>query len=122
MGSGHRRGRDGEDRAAHFLEQKGCRILSRNFRNRAGEVDIICEAGALLLFVEVKTWRSYPEDQLGPAIGVLKQRRIVDVARYFLWLHPELRERGVRFDVVMVNPESDRIRHIEGAFEAPCPE
>lgn len=122
MGSARRTGLDGEEQAARYLEQKGYRILSRNFRNRTGEVDIVCEAGALLVFVEVKTWRSYNEDQLGSVIGVPKQRRIIDAARFFLLQQPRLRTRGIRFDVVMINPGTKRIRHIEGAFEASCPE
>ena len=47
-------GNAGEDRAAEFLISKGYRILSRNYRTRYGEIDIIAEITGTLIFVEVK--------------------------------------------------------------------
>lgn len=114
------KGRDGENEAALFLEKKGYRILARNFRCRTGEVDIVCEAGELILFVEVKSWRNLSDEALGNAIDFRKQRRIVRTARYFLLQNPVFVDRGVRFDVVFLNARAGTVRHIEGAFEAPC--
>ena len=37
------RGKDGEAEAALFLENKGFKILERNFGKRSGEIDIIAE-------------------------------------------------------------------------------
>ncbi|TVR69769.1 MAG: YraN family protein [Spirochaetaceae bacterium] len=122
MSSSREKGRRGEDLAACYLQQKGYRILARNFRCRAGEVDIVCETERTLLFVEVKSWRVLPRDALEPAIGPAKQKRIVRTARYFLHRYAPPSEWGIRFDVVFINPETGTIRYIEGAFEAPCPE
>ena len=36
-----KKGNDGEDTACRFLEDKGCRIIERNFRSRRGEIDIV---------------------------------------------------------------------------------
>ncbi|MDZ4907388.1 YraN family protein, partial [Clostridium perfringens] len=33
----------GEDLASSYLKSKGYYILSRNFRNRYGEIDLICK-------------------------------------------------------------------------------
>jgi putative endonuclease len=45
----------GEDMAVRFLKGKGYRIIGRNFRCPAGEIDIIARDGGTLVFVEVKT-------------------------------------------------------------------
>ena len=45
----------GETLAAKFLESKGYKVLKRNYRKPWGEIDIICEKGNTIRFVEVKT-------------------------------------------------------------------
>lgn len=45
----------GESIAATYLEGKGFKILTRNFRKPWGEIDIIAEKGGTVRFVEVKT-------------------------------------------------------------------
>jgi putative endonuclease len=45
----------GEDLATRHLERHGCRVLARNVRTRAGEIDIVAFDGRTLMFVEVKT-------------------------------------------------------------------
>jgi putative endonuclease len=47
-------GRLAETLAAWYLRLKGYRILARNFRHASGEIDIIAQKGALLVWVEVK--------------------------------------------------------------------
>ncbi|MBF0289522.1 MAG: YraN family protein [SAR324 cluster bacterium] len=48
-------GQLGEQLASELLEQKGHRILERNFRCRLGEIDIITQIEEYLVFCEVKT-------------------------------------------------------------------
>ena len=56
MADGRKRlGAWGESVAAHSLEAQGYRILDRNWRCARGEIDLIAQAGAELVFVEVKT-------------------------------------------------------------------
>ena len=45
----------GETLAAKFLEGKGYKVLKHNYRKPWGEIDIICEKGGAVRFVEVKT-------------------------------------------------------------------
>ena len=44
-------GREGEALAAAYLQEKGLRILLRNFRCRDGEVDLICLDKKTVVFV-----------------------------------------------------------------------
>ena len=48
-------GRRGEDLAARYLEQRGLVILSRNWRCRHGEIDLVATDSHRLVVCEVKT-------------------------------------------------------------------
>jgi len=66
-------GQQGEELAAKYLEQKGYRILERNYATAFGEIDLIASYGLpdepfRLVFVEVKMRRNrqygYPEESV----------------------------------------------------------
>ena len=48
-------GRRGEDVAAAFVMGLGWRVVVRNFRCRAGEIDVVAIDGDTVVFVEVRT-------------------------------------------------------------------
>lgn len=107
-----RLGRDGEARAEAFLRDKGLTILARRWRCRSGEIDLIAEEGAWLVFVEVKTRAGEGFGRPAEAIDARKQRRLARAALTYLQAEDAL-ERPCRFDVVEVDEE---LRHIEDAF------
>ncbi len=110
-------GKAGEDLAAKFLEQKGLKVLERNYRFERGEIDLIAEEGDELVFVEVKTRRSTkfgtPED----AVTEKKQEQVHTVADGYLFEH-DVNNRPCRFDVVAIEFKNGKteIRHIQNAF------
>ena len=108
------KGRSGEDKAAEFLAEKNYKIIERNYRFRRGEVDIIALDGQTLVFVEVKAWSHYGIDSLEQALDLKKQRRIIETAKHFLFIHRNYKYMTVRFDVVFISPKE--ISHIESAF------
>ena len=111
-------GRTGERRAAAFLKKHGYRLLEKNWRSPAGEVDIIAVESGCLVFVEVKTRGG---DRFGTpleAVGPAKQRRIIEGARTYARLNNCL-DVPIRFDVVSVY-RRNRKYHVEltqNAFE-----
>jgi putative endonuclease len=107
-------GRDGEARAAAYLEQQGLRIIARNVRSPAGEVDLVAQDGETIVFVEVKAWSAYTIDNLAYGIDLKKQRRIIETAKYFLSVNRKYNGMAVRFDVVFISPDS--ITHLASAF------
>jgi putative endonuclease len=123
-------GTRGEELAATHLERRGWRIVERNFRTRAGEIDLIAARGGTLAFCEVKTLvarRAPPAS--GPAnplecVGPAKRIRVRHMAR--AWLaeraggeRPE-RHGSLRLDVIGVTLAPDgtllRLDHLESAF------
>lgn len=97
-----RTGRRGEALAIWRLRLAGWRILARDWRSPAGEIDIIARRGRLVLFVEVKA----RGDLLaaGEAVGARQQGRIAAAAALFLARHPELAGCDARFDAMLVAP------------------
>ena len=109
-------GRAGEETAACALRREGMRILFRNVRSQAGEIDLIAQDGESLVFVEVKHWPAYGLDSLGYGINAKKKRRIIETAKYFLSMHREYNDRPVRFDVVFVSAGDTSYTRFESAF------
>jgi putative endonuclease len=116
------KGAEGEKAAAAYLEAQGWCVLERNFRTRLGEIDIIARRADQLAFVEVKSWRSVPPEDLARSIGPRKRGRISRAARLFLSRRPDLADAHLRFDLVFLGGEGSGIEHVEGAFNEEGPD
>jgi len=95
------RGASAEADAADLLTASGYQIVERNFRCKAGELDIIARDGGVLVFVEV---RSRADDEHGSAIEMIrrnKQRRVARVAACYLELMAPAFDE-CRFDIVAI--------------------
>ncbi len=112
------RGRNAEDRAAQFLEARGLEILARNFRRRAGEIDIVARDGATLAIVEVRARATRAYGGAAASVGARKQQRLIRAAQLLLAAHPEWRKMPARFDVVIEEGIGDAacIEWIKHAF------
>jgi putative endonuclease len=95
-------GREGEKRAAQFLEARGYRIVERNVRADRVELDLIVRRGGLLVFAEVKSRRGTVHGDAAEAVDERKQRRLRRGAHAWLAAHPAEARRTWRrrFDVV----------------------
>ena len=115
---GPRAGLEGEDLACRHLAGLGYAILTRNFRCRSGEVDVIARDGGVTVFVEVKHRRGSGHGAGHESVTFGKRRRIVRAARIFASARG-LSESPLRFDVVSID-ETDgvpHLRHDRGAFD-----
>ncbi len=107
--------------AALLLQQRGYRILARNYRTRLGEMDLIAEDANGLAFVEVRTRRGRefgsPEESLTRA----KRKRLIAVAQQFVASHPQYEDYAWRIDLVAIELDRagrvDRQEVIQGAVE-----
>lgn len=98
----------GEKEALKFLKKLGYRIEDKNFRSRAGEIDIIAYDKDVLVFIEVKTRRN---EDFCPAVFAIdrkKQQTMQRVALFYLCVKG-IKERDCRFDVVILT-KSDKIK------------
>ncbi len=99
-------GRTGERLAAGALVKRGYRVLEHNFRCSYGEIDIVAEEGADLVFVEVKTRRGQSYGRPEEAVTWRKARKLAEVASSYLDQHA-CSDRSWRIDVVAVQLSSD---------------
>ena len=111
-------GKQGEDIAVAYLRAKGYRIEVRNYRQRTGEIDIICKDGDTYVFVEVKTRQHCGFGHPTEAVTPRKQMQISRTALLYLTIQ-ELHDAPVRFDVIgVISTETvPEISHVVGAFE-----
>ncbi len=111
-------GQRGEDAAATYLERAGFTIVERNWRSKAGEIDIVALDGETLVLCEVKTRRTVSKGSPEDAVTPTKQRRITRLAEAYLQ-QAGIEPVAVRFDVVSILVlAEDRalLRHHRAAF------
>lgn len=116
-GEKRRLGFFGERRAARFLKRNGYRIVERNFKCKAGEIDIIASKGETLAFIEVKTRTSDSFGAPNEAVDNVRRRRYSNAANFYFYInHLRMDDYTVRFDIIEIF--GDDVNHIENAFEA----
>jgi len=99
----HAAGRAAEDTAAAYLCSHGARILLRNYRRRAGELDIVALCDGVLVIAEVRLRSSQAYGGAAASVNARKQRRVVRAAQQLLLQHREYARLPVRFDVLVVS-------------------
>ena len=106
------KGRDGEERAAAFLQAQGYSIVQKNVRLPGGEIDLVCKDGNIIVFIEVK-YRA--TGAFGSALGSVDHRKRATLRRLaadFLQFHAPT--AIARFDIVAI--DGDRITLHRNAF------
>lgn len=112
-------GKYGETLALNFLKNSNYLILTKNFRCKKGEIDIICKYNDIIVFIEVKTRYSNTFGTASSSVNFIKQNKIINVSKYYLQKN-NLFNYFIRFDVIEVflNTKKDTydINHIPDAF------
>ena len=104
--------------AVDYLRSLGLRVLTRNWRCRYGELDVIAadDAARTVVFVEVKTRTTDQFGGVAEAVTPVKVRRLRRLAG--LWLATQPSSWGaVRIDVIGVRIGRSRtpeITHVQG--------
>lgn len=111
-------GQKGESLAVQFLQTKGYKIISKNFKTFLGEIDIIAQDGETIVFIEVKTRANDSFGYPFESVHDRKRRKLRDLA--LLYLKRQGKEPPVRFDVLSImyrEGGTQEIEHIKDAFE-----
>ncbi len=108
-----REGRKGEEMARRFFASNGYRIIAQNYRTKFGEIDLICEKGSTLIFVEVrrKTGREFGEPQES-----IRPDKVLKIRRSALQFLSErgIQNKEIRFDLFLMKGKA--IELIPNAF------
>ena len=106
--------------AEAYLHRHGLKTLSRNFRCRLGEIDLIMADGECLVFAEIRFRKSRSHGSGAETVTRSKQARIIRTAQRYLQFHNHRSMHACRFDVVSLGHEQGQmtVDWIRNAFTA----
>ena len=106
-----------EQFAARYLQQQGLTLITQNYRIRAGEIDLIMQDGASLVFVEVRMRSKATFGGAAASIDAHKQRRLILAAQHYLASLPRI--PPCRFDaLLMEDAQGLGLQWLKNAFSA----
>lgn len=108
-------GAQAETLACEHLQANGLYLLVRNYRLRTGEIDLIMQDGAVIVFVEVRYRKTKRYGGALASINYEKQKRIIQTASHYLQYHAP--QAQARFDVVAIH-HAYELQWLRNAFEA----
>ncbi|MGY4530971.1 putative endonuclease [Pseudomonas sp. TE3786] len=114
-------GSEGEAEAFEHLRRHGLKLLSRNWRCKGGELDLVMLDGDTVVFVEVRARRHTAWGGAVESVDGRKQQKLILAASSFLQQESRWAKHPCRFDVVAINSgaqPADRLNWIRNAFEA----
>lgn len=114
-------GNYGETLASNFLINNSYIILDMNYRNKYGEIDIICRKNNLIIFCEVKSRYTNSFGCPIESVTYYKQKQIIKLSQIYL-LYKKYHNYNVRYDVIEVifnnTNASFKVNHIKDAFRS----
>ncbi|MBZ0307842.1 MAG: YraN family protein [Anaerolineae bacterium] len=106
----HKLGYQGEDYAADYLVGLGYTLVTRNWRCKIGEIDLIAVDHQELVIVEVRTRRGEEAvSQAAESITSQKQARLYSLAEAYTAENQIENVHSVRIDVVAVGVEKTQV-------------
>lgn len=110
----HEIGKLGEDLACKYLQNKGYKILERNFEAKQGEIDIIALDKEELVFIEVKTRSNILYGKPAEAVNKVKQNHLIKTIEYYIYSR-HLEDEFIRIDIIEIYlwKNKYRVNHIK---------
>lgn len=112
-------GQQGERIAANYLQQNGYTIVTRNWRCRFGEIDLVARKEDTLVFVEVRTRQSDTPENAFASINTTKRKKLVRAVHLYLAEQHLQTDAGWRIDVIAVilaRGTAPQVAHAEDAL------
>lgn len=121
----------GERIACYYLENKGYKVLDRNYSRKwvqgpqKGEIDVVAEKDDIISFVEVKTITPAPSGGAGvispeDKVNFQKQRQLIKIAQDWLSEKKVSLESKWQIDVISIkvdlNAKKAKIKHLKNAI------
>lgn len=97
-------GADGEEKAVQYLVQNGFKIITRNFRKRNFEIDVVAlDKDDILRFIEVKTVVDGSLEDAAFSVENRNAYRYVNGVETFLLEYPLYRNKSMAMDAVVIH-------------------
>ena len=98
-----------EKKALVFLQQQGLKLLAKNYTCPFGEIDLIMQQDAVVVFVEVRFRATSTVVQPLETVTPQKQQRIKQTAEHYLLKRQWVNAKPCRFDVVAAVTEQNQL-------------
>ena len=92
----------GEKLAAKYLANCGYQIINHHFQTQDGEIDLIALDNQTLVFIEVKTRRSYRFGLAEESITPQKQIKLVKTTQSFMQKFIPNFKGQIRIDIIII--------------------
>ena len=96
--SARERGLEAEHACCEYLQQRGLKLLAKNYHGRRGELDLVMRENNTVVFVEVRFRKNTAFGGALESITSSKQEKLRVTAEQYL--QQETRLKNGRFDVV----------------------
>jgi putative endonuclease len=106
-------GQAGEDAALSHLEHHGLTLVTRNFRCKGGEIDLVMHDKNALVFIEVRKRADTRHGGAAASVTSAKQTRLIIAAQIYLQRYKM--PPACRFDVVAI--DGDQLNWIKNAID-----
>ncbi len=110
-----------EDYAVNYLKSCKYKILTRNYKTKFGEIDIVAydKKSKVIVFVEVRYRKDVSYGMPTETVNFHKQKRILISAIEYIKKNKIDKDISYRFDVISIVGNSDNVQldHIKGAFQ-----
>jgi putative endonuclease len=111
-------GFDAERLATRFLKRQGLIPITKNFRCRLGEIDLIARDGDAIVFVEVRYRARSRFSRAGLTVDIHKQRKLIRTAAMFTARRSQYANSIMRFDVVAIDVDERGNKNIDWIKDA----
>lgn len=108
-------GQDAERFAEIFLQQRGLKLVQRNYRCRFGEIDLIMRDRDCLVFIEVRLRSGAAFGGAAASIDAVKRSKLIKAAQHYLACLERM--PACRFDAVLLTDTQGAVEWIKGAIE-----
>ena len=97
-------GKAADQEADRYLTAQGLTVRDRNYRCKAGEIDLVMADGNALVFVEVRLRRHKGFASAAETVDFRKQQKLIRAAQHYLQRTGLTDRVACRFDVVAFDP------------------
>ncbi|WP_133130174.1 YraN family protein [Legionella yabuuchiae] len=107
-----------EEEAKQYLLSQGLKLIDQNYRSKLGEIDLIMQDNAYLVFIEVRARASNAFGGALASVNYQKQQKLIKTALFYLMQKKLNNKYPVRFDVISLEGKPYQINWIKDAFRA----
>ena len=93
-------GKAGEKAALEFFQNKGYKLLHKNWRHKKSEIDLIVKKEDQVIFVEVKTRNQKNNQTINEIVSISQQKRIMNAAHNYINIYSL--DEEIRFDLIQI--------------------